>query len=314
MASSEQYSPEQVLTMGRSAEAAGNLDYALKVYAYLAEHFGDTPEAMVARHGQQRIISWQRAEMARQNGGPPALNVQAGRADRAHDAANQRPPPLSNRLEALRSALPPEPVQREMQARPAEHQGVGNSIPPPLEPARNRPVPHGSRYQQAARENQGNVHQGQAHQGHFGHGGAGSHQPVAREHSTPSTGLVPAEPGLPRMIARSVGENDEAIDHNTYRRYRVGSFLASFMAVMGWLAVLGGLIMLSAMFSGFGAAAVPSLGRPGGFDLSIGSEIGAAAFVFGLLAVFVSQIAHALFDQANASLALLVIEQSRGDY
>ncbi len=86
------------------------------------------------------------------------------------------------------------------------------------------------------------------------------------------------------------------------------------MAVMGWLAVLGGLIMLSAMFSGFGAAAVPSLGRPGGFGLSIGSEIGAAAFVFGLLAVFVSQIAHALFDQANASLALLVIEQSRGDY
>lgn len=344
--------------MGRNAEAAGNLEYALKVYAYLVEHFGDIPEAMIARHGQQRIIAWQRAEMARRNGGsgrehpdnaaaarqmrhsgghsgeqgdlqgtrqgtrqgdrqvqgPPALKVEAGRADRRPDADHQRPPPLSNRLEALRSALPPEPGLRELQARPIQPRGNGNPSAPTSGPTHQGPAPQGARVQYGAHGNQSHVQPT-----HFGQGGMGSRQAVTREHAgtstgPASTGLVPAEPGLPRMIARAAGEGDEVIDHEPYRRYRVGSFLASFLAVIGWLAVLCGLIMLAAMLSGFGAGAVPSLGWPGGFGLSLGSEMGAVALFLGLLAVFVSQIAHAVFDQANASLAMLEIEQSRGDY
>lgn len=334
MASSQQYSPDQVLAMGRNAEAAGNLDYALKVYAYLVEHFAELPEATDARHGQQRIIAWQRAELARRGGGgdgdqghgpgasgadrtgvqPPPLRADAGRGEAMADVSRQRPPPLSNRLDALRSPLPQEHGPRGQPARsgPAP-QGARGVMPPQRGPAPAGPVQHGSGLQAPPRQGQPN-HGHPPNEGHYDQGLVASRKGAIDEHAARSTGLVPAEPGLPRMIARSAAEQEDDIAYEPYRRYRVGSFLASCMAVLGWFAVLAGLVLLAAMLSGLGSGAVPALGRPGAFGLSLGSEIGAAALIAGLLTVLVSQIAHAVFDQANASLAMLEIEQSRGDY
>lgn len=85
--------------------------------------------------------------------------------------------------------------------------------------------------------------------------------------------------------------------------YRLGSFLAGLVSLLGWLVVAAGL------------AATPLhvvLGRP---EISIGvSGVVAVAFaltVLGLVTVALGQAARALFDQANATRELVAFERSK---
>lgn len=85
--------------------------------------------------------------------------------------------------------------------------------------------------------------------------------------------------------------------------YRLGSFLAGLVSLLGWLVVAAGL------------AATPLhvvLGRP---EISIGvSGVVAVAFaltMLGLVTVALGQAARALFDQANATRELVAFERSK---
>jgi hypothetical protein len=106
--------------------------------------------------------------------------------------------------------------------------------------------------------------------------------------------------------SRSNGTTRKARRHKLptpRNHYRLGSFLAGFVSLLGWSVVAAGL------------AATPLhvvLGRP---EISIGvSGVVAIAFALaalGLVTVALGQAARALFDQANATRELVAIERSK---
>lgn len=52
--SQAQYTPAQILDLGRRAEADGRQDYALQLFRHLAEHYPGTPEAATATEAMSR--------------------------------------------------------------------------------------------------------------------------------------------------------------------------------------------------------------------------------------------------------------------
>jgi len=122
-------------------------------------------------------------------------------------------------------------------------------------------------------------------------------------------GLSHDEPGLPRLVV-SDAAHEAYRDINVLppRRYRIGSALAGLFAILGWMAVAAGLALVMITFSSTFAA----LSAAGPFGFPIGFEGGLVAIWAGLFVVFVSQVAAAIFDAANATQALVAMEQSRG--
>ena len=90
-------------------------------------------------------------------------------------------------------------------------------------------------------------------------------------------------------------------------RYRAGTLMAQGSNWLGWLAVGVGTALGSA-----GVAGMPDgLAMPSLFGLPAGVVFGLAAVTAGLALVFVSQLALAVFDNANASRHLLAIERAK---
>lgn len=92
-------------------------------------------------------------------------------------------------------------------------------------------------------------------------------------------------------------------------RYRAGTIMALGANWSGWL-VVG----IGAALGGSGLAGVPAtLAVPSVLGLPAGLVYGAGAVAAGLVIVFVSQLALAVFDNANASRHLLAIERAKAD-
>lgn len=92
-------------------------------------------------------------------------------------------------------------------------------------------------------------------------------------------------------------------------RYRAGTVLAQGAHWIGWLLVGTGTSLGAA-----GVLKVPgSLSAPSLFELPTGVVLGMAAAAVGLAAVLLSQLALAVFDNANASRHLLAIERAKAE-
>lgn len=92
-------------------------------------------------------------------------------------------------------------------------------------------------------------------------------------------------------------------------RYRAGMSMAHAANWAGWLLVGAGSALGAAGAIGRPAA----LAAPALFDLPAGIVFGIVAAGGGLALVFVSQLALAVFDNANASRHLLAIERAKAE-
>ncbi len=92
-------------------------------------------------------------------------------------------------------------------------------------------------------------------------------------------------------------------------RYRAGTFMAQAVSFVGWLAVGIAAALGAAGLAGAtpGLAAASLLGLPAGVVWGLSVSAG------GLALVFVSQLALAVFDNANASRHLLAIERAKAE-
>jgi hypothetical protein len=76
-----QFTPRQLLDAGRRSETEGKTDFAVQFYLHLAEHYGQTPEAVEARTALSRMATVQRPQQVWQSGSVPRQNrYRSGRA------------------------------------------------------------------------------------------------------------------------------------------------------------------------------------------------------------------------------------------
>jgi hypothetical protein len=76
-----QFTPRQLLDAGRRSETEGKTDFAVQFYLHLAEHYGQTPEAVEARTALSRMATVQRPQQVWQPGSVPRQNrYRSGRA------------------------------------------------------------------------------------------------------------------------------------------------------------------------------------------------------------------------------------------
>ena len=57
-----QFTPKQLLDAARRSETEGKADFAVQFYLHLAEHYGQTPEAVEARTALSRMAATQRPQ------------------------------------------------------------------------------------------------------------------------------------------------------------------------------------------------------------------------------------------------------------
>ena len=82
--------------------------------------------------------------------------------------------------------------------------------------------------------------------------------------------------------------------------------MAGVIAVIGWTALLSGVLVLVLAFTTAPATLLaPVLGLPSGL------LAGAALIVGGVVLVLAGQLAHAVFDNASAVRHLLAIEKAK---
>jgi hypothetical protein len=88
--------------------------------------------------------------------------------------------------------------------------------------------------------------------------------------------------------------------------YRMGRLMAGVIAVIGWTALLSGVLVLVLTFTTAPASLlVPMLGLPAGL------LAGVALLVGGVVFVLAGQLALAVFDNAGAVHHLLAIEKTK---
>lgn len=92
-------------------------------------------------------------------------------------------------------------------------------------------------------------------------------------------------------------------------RYRAGTLMAQAANWAGWL-----LVGVGSALGAAGAIGMPAaLAAPSLFELPAGVVLGIVAVGGGLALVFLSQLALAVFDNANASRHLLAIERAKAE-
>jgi hypothetical protein len=129
-------------------------------------------------------------------------------------------------------------------------------------------------------------------------GPGGSRGPGAPSRLPQAVGdaLAPSEPAEPEPV-------DDLPDAGGYR---TGRIMAAMIAVMGWTALLGGVLVFVLAFTIAPASlSAPVLGLP------LGLLAGIALFVGGIVLVLAGQLAHAVFDNASAVRHLLAIEKAK---
>ena len=76
-----QFTPRQLLDAGRRSETEGKAGFAVQFYLHLAEHYGQTPEAVEARTALARMATAQRPQQVWQPGSIPRQDrYRSGRA------------------------------------------------------------------------------------------------------------------------------------------------------------------------------------------------------------------------------------------
>ena len=176
-------------------------------------------------------------------------------------------------------------------------------------------------------------------------GGPAQHAPIAQQQAWPAPGPAPGQtpgpapgnghgapdPGMangarpaaqPQAAARASGASGHGVhvgpadDVSEYgplrlpapaRRYRIGSVVAWLLFGIGLAMMAGGLALTGLQLVGFKAAGTlgAMLGVTGGLAGAL------AIFTAGVMQVFTAQIGRALFDNANATRDLAMIERAK---
>lgn len=315
MGSAQDYSPAELLRFGQQAEAEGNLDYALKVYAYLANQFPGSTEGEVSYEGYARV----EAALTRA-GSQASPQPSPGRVASSQSPAAQSPGSQSAYYHPPNSAQPPTSSQFVAGYAAAQHPAGGPLLSDRLAGLQTTRLSPNSTQPSAGAANVGG---GQPPGGYGGVTQASPH-PSAANASAPfpsqgsvSSAGVPAlheddaghEP-LPRMVARALEEAEGDLEGAFQKRYRAGVMIAQLFAISGWLMLACGVALALVGLLGV----FPEFAVAGGSGLPRGAELGAVVFLCGLILVFVSQIGHAIFDNANATRHLLAIERAKAGY
>ena len=279
---SQQFSSAKVLQAAQQAEASGNLDYAIQFYSHISDHHPASPEAPAAREGLARLA-------ARQAGSE-------GFDDNPTTPHHTAPPTHVPGEQANAARHGTEPTQPPSQQ---YHHGHKNGIV----------------VNDAAATASGTMPSNGAN-------GAAQHSHAAFTASSPSAG--PAGPFAPayhptRPDAVAEAESQPAIPAQFHRHlpasedhYRLGRFTSKVIAFVGWLLVLLGLVgIVAAVVGVLNLADVAQIGmRAGMAIISLGMGLG--MMLLGCVMIFSSQLARAVFDNANAVRDLAAIERARG--
>ncbi len=92
--------------------------------------------------------------------------------------------------------------------------------------------------------------------------------------------------------------------------YRIGRFIAFTMVLLGWLALIAGIVFIAVAIAGVAGTQISQ--AYGG--LPIGVVIGASAMASGVVMAFVGYIATAVFEAANNTRELLEIESAKAGW
>ena len=286
------YAPSEILDMGRRAEFEGNLDYATQFYSYLIEGLPGTREANEARIGMERVSQLRdrpaSAHVPQQTAPDPTASAQNPLSTPQGHEEVPRTGPSSSRLSLDTSARarPPQPTvthQRNEPSLSAPSARTGTS-PPRTHPSPQAPA------------------NGQAPQPRG--------TPPPQAHWNPvslADGQHGADSPLPRVVRRDE-ENEDEVEF--LPGYRIGRFLAFALVLLGWLAIVGGFAFIGITVAGLaGTQPVAEYGA-----LPLGVLTGLAAFVAGIVLVFIGSFAQAAFEAANNTRELLEIERAKAGW
>ncbi len=282
MSAVPQYSPAQILDMGQRAEQEGNLQHAAQFYNYIVDNFADTIEAAEARLGADRV---ERAATASTPATPPPAHAHppaqyhdvapTTAPPRPHDASTRPVNAYQNQHRAQASPATTHPPQTH-RAEPALNAAANRTASPSLE-AGNIPPPRPN---------------GQA--------------PSLSPHN--HNGEDADDTPLPRVMRRDEDLDEE--DTELIPGFRVGRFLAFSMLLIGWLALVGGIVFIGTAVAGVaGTQILQSYGA-----LPLGVVVGGAAMAAGIIFVFVGSLAGAVFEAANNTRELLEIERAKAGW
>ncbi len=139
--------------------------------------------------------------------------------------------------------------------------------------------------------------------------GTGGQRPPPLD-GRPSAGQDQGRTSLPQVVTRSAQLPVETEPEFAFKdRYRPGTVMAQGANWLGWIGVGVGTALAIAGLVG----APQALAAPGLFGLPSGVVHGLQASAAGLALVFLSQLALAVFDNANATRNLLAIERAKAD-
>ncbi len=340
MAKAQDYSPAELLQFGQKAEADGNLDYALRVFAYLANNFPDTVEGEIGFDGYNRIEACLDRAEARPERDP------LWEPDRARpQAAAQQPQAAAPRPEAapqktsvvtpntrVTSSRMSEATRRQLQPAPLTDRlaslhtrGEATAPTPAAQPERPQPSSPASAdiawLREAATAPPRTQAPAVAEQAAAGRsigealreqsGAVAQRDTVHNGSAWGSSAADDGDMALPRMVARALEESEGNLEDAFQRRYRAGTAIAIVFAVLGWLLLACGIALMGISLSG----SFPELAAIGFSGIvPTGIEAGLAALSAGLVLVFVAQVGSAIFDNANATRHLLAIERAKAGY
>lgn len=310
MARVQDYSPSELLQFGQRAEAEGNSDYALRVYAYLANNFPDTVEGEIGfdsygrlepsldRGGQSEPVpdplrSNDRAahhDLRQQQSDEPASRPAAG-SRQGHAPASAAVTDASRHVQYDTTPLIDRLAALRRHSAPPSSSSTATLPKTPVKFSWLQEVPTASANDRGALTK--------------------SEQSRETTQSRFPSADNDRDTILPRMIARALDESEGDLEESFQRRYRAGSAIAIMFAVMGWLMLACGLaligVTLSGNFAELGAIGLTAI-VPAGIEAAIG------ALFSGLVLVFASQVGSAILDNANATRHLLAIERAKAGY
>jgi hypothetical protein len=284
-----QFNPAQVLDAGRRAENDGRVGYAIQFYRHLTDQHAGSPEAAIAKEALTRLAQYRPVEAAPANAAVPPSRTTGSWPSAGGDAAvdgGQQPSAPQGQPYGTQPAWQ-EPVAWQDPARqvaqPFVPQPRAGWAPSPSlpngQPPQHQPLPHQAPPMQLP------LHQSDT-------GRAAVPRPAERQ-------LVP---GLPAEYGRQPLRLRPA-----ERRYSTGRAVAWLLIGIGLVAFVSGGVLL--MLAVVGIRVPGSIGAMLGVTGGVPGAI--AIMMLGVFQTFAGQIGRAVFDTANATRDLAMIERAR---
>ncbi|MDX2288310.1 MAG: hypothetical protein NW217_05750 [Hyphomicrobiaceae bacterium] len=279
-AAGPRYTPTELLALARRAEADGQLQYAVRLYNFLAVDESAPSEAYEARRALDRLTP--------------------------HPSP---PPPHNTAHQAPAAAFQPQQAPNSPEASPPMGQLAGGP-PPSVPPWAGAPTPA------PMRETTGPPPYGEPAMRRPPEAGPPSQWDLGRQAAgAPANAVSRGDEGgraaLPRVVRPEASDDiDEALAV-AVPSYRTGRSVAALVTILGWLGFGLAIAMAGATILGSVRTLTspdPATGLPYGFLAAAG------AMAFSAAALLVGQITRAVFDIAASNRELAEIERLRSGW